>query len=199
MYIYYPSCNFTTNSPQAAKKIKDFLKENMKIAKCCKIDQREFSEEDIGIYVCQACRSQIENQVKTMSLWQYFDQLDDFIFPNYHGQKMYLQDCWRDRNHIEIHKAVRSLLKKMNIEVIEIEANKENAIFCGTLHFENKELEDDHLSHYSKELQEKYMKDYVQQFHGMQVICTCNRCLKGILMGKGKGVHLLELLVMVGS
>ena len=41
---------------------------------------------------------------------------------------------------------------------------------------------------------EKYMKEYVQQFHNEQVICTCNRCLKGILLGKGNGVHLLELL-----
>ena len=40
-------------------------------------------------------------------------------------KKMYLQDCWRDRNHPEIHQAVRSLLKKMNIEVLEIEKNKE--------------------------------------------------------------------------
>lgn len=59
----------------------------MDIAKCCKIDQRKFNEEDIGIYVCQACRGQIENQVNTMSLWQYLDQLDDFKFPDYHGQR----------------------------------------------------------------------------------------------------------------
>lgn len=39
------------------------------------------------------------------------------------------------------------------------------------------------------------MNDYVQQFHNEQVICTCNRCLKGILMGKGRGVHLLGLLM----
>lgn len=157
MYIYYPSCNFAISSPQTAKKVREYLKEKMDIAKCCKIDQRKFNEEDIGIYVCQACRGQIENQVNTMSLWQYLDQLDDFKFPDYHGQKMYLQDCWRDRNHPEIHQAVRSLLKKMNIEVLEIEKNKENSIYCGTLHYENKELKDNHLSHYSKEIQEKYM------------------------------------------
>ena len=146
------------------------------------------------MYVCQACRHQIEDKVQTMSLWEYFDQLDDFSFPDYHGQKMYLQDCYRDCNHPEVHQAVRNLLKKMNIEVIEIEKNKENSIFCGTLHYETKDLENEHLSHYSKEIQEKYMKEYVQQFHNEQVICTCNRCLKGILLGKGNGVHLLELL-----
>lgn len=38
--------------------------------------------------------------------------------------KMYLQDCFRDRNHPEVHQAVRSLLKKMNIEVIEMKIIK---------------------------------------------------------------------------
>ena len=59
-----------------------------------------------------------------------------------------------------------------------------------------KELKDNHLSHYSKEIQEKYMYDYVQQFQGIQVICTCNRCLKGILLGKGNGIHLLDLVMI---
>ncbi len=194
MYIYYPSCNFAVMHRKTAKKVKEYFEKRMPVAKCCKIDQSKLEKEDIGLYVCQACRKQIEDKVQTMSLWEYFDQLDDFSFPDYHGQKMYLQDCYRDRKHPEVHQAVRSLLKKMNIEVIEIEKNKENSIFCGTLHFETKDLEDEHLSHYSKEIQEKYMKEYVQQFPNEQVICTCNRCLKGILLGKGNGVHLLELL-----
>ena len=122
------------------------------------------------------------------------DKLDNFDFPDYHGQKMYLQDCFRDRNHPEVHQAVRNLLKKMNIEVIETKNNKDNSIFCGTLHYESKELDDTHLSHYPKDVQEKYMQEYVQQFDNKKIICVCNRCLKGILLGKGNGVHLLELL-----
>ena len=194
MYIYYPSCNFATMHLQTAKKVRDYFEKQMPIAKCCKIDKREFEKGDIGLYVCQACRKQIENQVKTMSIWEYFDQLDNFDFPDYHGQKMYLQDCFRDRNHPEVHQAVRSLLKKMNIEVIEMKNNKDNSIFCGTLHYETKDLDDIHLSHYPKDVQEKYMQEYVQQFDNKKIICVCNRCLKGILLGKGKGVHLLELL-----
>ena len=194
MYIYYPSCNFTIMHPQTAKKVKTYFETKMPIAKCCRIDKRELKKDDVGLYVCQACRNQIEAQVKTMSIWEYFDQLDDFTFPDYQGQKMYLQDCFRDRNHPEVHRAVRSLLKKMNIEVIEMENNKENSIFCGTLHFETKDLDDFHLSHYSKDVQEKYMKEYVQQFENKKIICVCNRCLKGILLCNGDGVHLLELL-----
>ena len=194
MYIYYPSCDFATMHLQTAKKVRDYFEKQMPIARCCKIDKREFEKGDIGLYVCQACRKQIENQVKTMSVWEYFDQLDNFDFPDYHGQKMYLQDCFRDRNHPEVHQAVRNLLKKMNIEVIEMKNNKDNSIFCGTLHYESKALDDTHLSHYPKDVQEKYMQEYVQQFDNKKIICVCNRCLKGILLGKGNGVHLLELL-----
>lgn len=60
--------------------------------------------------------------MKTQSMWEYLDALKDFNFPNLNGQKFYVQDCWRDRNHPEIHEAVRSLLKKMHAEVIESRA-----------------------------------------------------------------------------
>ena len=40
----------------------------------------------------------------------------------------------------------------MNIEVIEMKNNKDNSIFCGTLHYESKALDDTHLSHYPKRI-----------------------------------------------
>ena len=56
MYIYYPSCNFATMHLQTAKKVRDYFEKQMPIARCCKIDKREFEKGDIGLYVCQACR-----------------------------------------------------------------------------------------------------------------------------------------------
>lgn len=69
------------------QKVKEYFEKRMPVAKCCKIDQRQLEKEDIGLYVCQACREQIKDKVQTMSLWEYFDQLDDFEFPDYRGQK----------------------------------------------------------------------------------------------------------------
>ena len=37
--IYFPSCNFTKASPQAAKKLRAYLKEKMPVAGCCRIDK----------------------------------------------------------------------------------------------------------------------------------------------------------------
>ena len=136
MYIYYPSCNFSAASPATAKKVKAYFEKQMPVAGCCRVDKREISPADIALYICQACRETLEDKVKTQSMWEYLDALKDFNFPNLNGQKFYVQDCWRDRNHPEIHEAVRSLLKKMHAEVIEIEHNREKSIFCGSLHYE---------------------------------------------------------------
>lgn len=136
MYIYYPSCNFSAASPATAKKVKAYFEKQMPVAGCCRVDKREISPADIALYICQACRETLEDKVKTQSMWEYLDALKNFNFPNLNGQKFYVQDCWRDRNHPEIHEAVRSLLKKMHAEVIEIEHNREKSIFCGNLHYE---------------------------------------------------------------
>ena len=136
MYIYYPSCNFSIASPSTAKVVRNLLKEKMVVAGCCLRDQREIHEDDIGVYFCQHCRETIENKVKTMSLWEYIDSLEDFDFPDYNHEKMLLQDCYRDRNHPEVHQAVRSILQKMNVDVVEAKRNKENSVYCGTLHYE---------------------------------------------------------------
>ena len=44
----------------------------MPIAKCCKIDKREFEKGD-NWFICmyKLVEMQIENQVKTMSVWEY--------------------------------------------------------------------------------------------------------------------------------
>lgn len=185
MYIYYPSCNFAISSPQTAKKVREYLKEKMDIAKCCKIDQRKFNEEDIGIYVCQACRGQIENQVNTMSLWQYLDQLDDFKFPDYHGQKMYLQDCWRDRNHPEIHQAVRSLLKKMNIDIIESKYSGTESICCG----------DNFYPKISIEKISEFQKMRASQMPCKDVVVYCVSCIKSMTIGGKIAHHMADLLL----
>ncbi len=205
MYIYYPSCNFSIASPQTAKVVRNLLKESMPVAGCCKIDSRELNEDDIGLYICQNCRETIQDKVNTMSLWEYIDMLDDFSYPDYHHEKMYLQDCWRDREHPEVHKAVRNLLMKMNIDIVEMSRNKEKSAYCGTLHYEPQSLElierlkaypNTKISQLPIEFQKELMNDNFKDIDlDMPIIVDCNRCLKGIELIDRKGIHLLNLLM----
>ena len=110
-----------------------------------------------------------------------------------------------DRNHPEVHQAVRSILQKMNVDVVEAKRNKENSVYCGTLHYETenhalleklKAYPDAKISELPLELQKELMED---NFEGvdldMQIIVDCNRCLKGVELAGRKGIHLLNLVM----
>ncbi len=204
MNIYFPSCNFTARHPDSAKQARAYFKERMKVAGCCKFDRNEYTDEDQGYVLCQACREILSPKINIKSIWEYIDDDEDFVFPDYHGQKMIIQDCWRDRDQKDVHIAVRNLLKKLNIEAVEIEASKEKANFCGNIHLEveNEELlermkqyPDTPISKLPEGLQADLFKDYVSHYPGSYpIICTCNSCLLGVQTGGGDGIHLLELI-----
>lgn len=202
MLIYFPSCNFTKASPEAAKRIRSYLAERMPVAGCCRFDTKEYGGEDEAVYFCQACRETLEGRIRTQSLWEYLDQDEGFLWPDYQGAEMSLQDCWRDRGKPEIHQAVRSVLRKMNIRIIELEENQDKSVFCGNLHFEpGKEdslrlmgrYKDKPIYEMPQEVQAALMREQAEKFAGSQVVCYCNRCVRGIRDGGGRAVHLLEL------
>ena len=68
--IYFPSCNFSAASPEAAKKIRAFLAERMPVAGCCRVEKEAYVAGAKAIYFCQACRETIEAKMGTeMSIW----------------------------------------------------------------------------------------------------------------------------------
>lgn len=204
-YVYFPSCNFTAASPEAAERIKAFLEKRMPVAGCCRVDQADYSERTV-VYFCQACREALEEKgnrrQKAENLFVYLDRDTEFSWPDYSGLTVTVQDCWRDREHPEIFDAVRSCLRKMGIAVLEMEENRESSVFCGNLHFvprnpENRELlarfPDTPLYKLPSEAEEQLMREQVEKHPCPLAVCYCNRCVKGVVTGGGKAVHLLEL------
>ena len=111
--IYFPSCNFTKASPQAAKLLRERMDRLMPVAGCCRVDKLEYPKGDRALYLCQACREVIEVR-----------------FPGLVPENLFV---WLDP---EIHEAVRSLLKKMGVSFRDIPENRELADYCGDLHFQ---------------------------------------------------------------
>ncbi|MCH5235917.1 MAG: hypothetical protein J1E16_11540 [Muribaculaceae bacterium] len=95
-----------------------------------------FDKDTTMISVCQNCTSifqESQHDIKVISLWEYIlNNVPDFLYPDYGGEKMTLQDCWRQHDNEDQQKAGRELLKKMNIEVVELEENHDKTIYCGT-------------------------------------------------------------------
>lgn len=203
--IYYPSCNFTIASPLAAKRIREYLSQKMEVAGCCKAEHEKRDPEMNAIYFCQACRETLEaefDDIHDENLFVYLVNDPEFVWPDYTGLCVNVVDCYRDRNHPEIHEAVREALKRMHVQVKEIPLNREKSIFCGTLHYEPQSEELKQLlltqgnipiSKMDKEIQIQLMKEAVSQYECDITVAYCNRCIKGIALGGGKAVHLLEL------
>ncbi len=205
--IYFPSCNFSKASPQAAKKLRALLREQMPAAGCCRTDKKEYPAGERALYLCQACREGLEErfpQLVPENLFVWLDREAGFVLPDYSGLAVSVQDCWRDREHPEIHRAVRSLLSKMGVAVREIAGNREQADYCGNLHFvpERPEAADlvnarpgVPLYQFPEEEQRVIFAEQLEKHGGLPVLCYCNRCKLGIETAGGKAVHLMELLM----
>lgn len=205
MNYFQMSCNFNRLSHHS-KQITQYLEDHyqLKVNHCCMLEP-SFNDEDCVFYICQSCREKIEVKSNAIlkSLWLLIDQDASFPFPDLHHKRYVLQDCWRDRNHPEIHQAIRNILKKMNVDIIELEHNQKNANFCGNFHYEthNESLLEE-MSHYSDptmhdypdDLKVRLMEDYALQFHDLPVITYCNRCTNYLRLGHVEAVHLLDLI-----
>ena len=74
--IYFPSCNFTKASPQAAKKLRALLREQMPAAGCCRTDKKEYPAGERALYFCQACREGLEERFPQLVPENLFVWLD---------------------------------------------------------------------------------------------------------------------------
>ena len=204
--IYFPSCNFTKMAPTAAKAIRSYLAEKMQVAGCCRVDKLAYEEELTGLYFCQACRETLENRVpgkyQLKNLFEYLVDDKDFPWPDYSGLIATVQDCWRDRNHPEIHETVRTALAKMKVRVIEMEENREKAVYCGNIHFEPhkpenillmEQYKDKPLVLAPEEVQKKLFEEQAEKYPCDNVITYCNRCTLCIRTVGVNGIHLMEL------
>lgn len=141
------------------------------------------------------------------SLWQVIDQDPDFPFPDYHGEEMTIQDCWIAFEKRPIQDAVRSLMRKMNIDAVELEENYEKTKFCGVnllspctesnaqlVHKRYVEQFPHMFTPMEPDEQIAHFHEHCEQVETDKVVCYCKFCTDGINMGGKQGLHLIELL-----
>ncbi len=238
---YIASCVFTSQFPELSLRIQNYIcdRYGFTVVRCCvpRYKIREFEEkmpegtlrecwsslQDSGVFkegdkvysLCHNCSNIIEEMhpgVHVCSLWELIDQDTEFSLPDLHGLKAYVQDCWRSKERRDEQDAVRSLLKKMHIEVQEISENREHTEFCGASLYRaqpprNPVLAPKHykegaagkfIPHTPEEQKEK-MQEYCRQFGADKVICYCHYCLEGLQLGGADASHLAQLLFSVNE
>lgn len=95
----------------------------------------DFQPGDITYSLCHNCTNIVAEQhpgVSTRSLWELIDADPNFVFADLSGMQATVQDCWRTRECSAEQAAVRSILKKMHVALVEAPEHHEKTQFCGS-------------------------------------------------------------------
>lgn len=234
-YIYVASCVFTREEPELSVKIQNYLKQRfqMPVIRCCvpnyKVSEftadmpewlqprwkntphyKDFTENSTMVYICHNCSAIFQEtmpEVKRLSLWELILNDTKFQFPDYSQEKATLQDCWRSFDNRSEQKAVRELLRKMNVDIVEQEDNYEKTQFCGAslyapspkrnLKLAPKRFVENAVEKFipcTNEEQQKLMQEHCQKINTDKVIAYCHYCVKGLKLGGKQAKHLASLL-----
>lgn len=210
-YYFFPSCKATAQFKEASKAAREYVNQKFGIKPigCCRPNHKKLTADDTALVVCNNCAAIIEEntEARIEFLWQVIDNDPDFQFPDYHGEEITIQDCWVSFEKRYVQDTVRSLLRKMNIRIVELEENYEKTKFCGVNLLSPCTESNAALAHkryveqfphmftpMEPEEQAEHFRKHCGQIRTDKVACYCKFCTDAINMGGKNGIHLLELL-----
>lgn len=188
---FNPGCALSIYKPEMENKILKFLNENYREAalhKICCHHNPQLEAGSLIINVCAGCdrrfRSLYEG-ISTISIWEVLDGLDTFQYPDYKGLKVSVHDACPVREKPQVHQAVRNLLQKMNIEIVETKCFGTHSICCG----------DDFYTKLPIEKVHQKMKERADSMPCQEVCVYCVSCIKSMYIGGKTPRHLMDLLM----
>lgn len=211
--VYFSSCRFKANYPEESERVTAYLKDKLGIDPigCCRPNHSKLTPDDRAVIVCNNCGAIIRDSApqvgSIISVFELIDQDPTFEFPDYGGEAMAIQDCWIAKDQTAVQDAVRSLMRKMNIEIVELPDNREKTRFCGPNLLQPctasnaklawKTYENGHSDIFrpmGPHEQFEYFQEYCKRIPTEKVVCYCTLCAMGLSMGDKQDRHILELL-----
>ena len=185
-----PGCALKIYKPKLADKVHSFLRQELGALDehliCCRHEPQLDGPSKI-INVCPGCDkrySELYEGVSTISLWEVFADNDKFPFPDYKGAKMSINDACPARDKPEIYGAIRRLLERMNIEVVEPKRTKEKGVCCGDTFFDKIPVDK----------VKAQMKKRAAEMPCDDVVTYCVSCSKSMHIGGKSPRYIVDLL-----
>ena len=188
--VFAPGCAFMLYKPELAEKLHKVLIQGLGemdlLLTCCHHDPKVTVPTEV-INICPGCDKRFGNdydQVSTISLFEILADIDFFPFPDYRGQSMAILDACPTRNKENIHLAIRKILAKMNINVVEPQKTGTNSICCG----------DSFYGTISTEKVKVQMMKRTAEMPEEDVVVYCVSCIKSVFIGGKKPHYIIDLL-----
>ncbi len=188
--FFNPGCALNLYKPAVEQRLLDLLHTHLgpvtRHAVCCHYETGLAAGATI-INVCAGCdkRFGLRKGITTISLWEVLDKLENMPLPNYQALRLAVHDACPVRGKPQVHKAVRSLLGKMNIQIVEAERHSADSVCCGDTFYPALPLDEVHQK----------MRHRAQSMPCEEVAVYCVSCIKAMHIGGKKPRHLIDLLL----
>lgn len=123
--------------------------------------------------------------IRTISLWEVLDSIENLPLPNHAGLTVSVHDSCSFRPKPQVHAAVRSLLRKMKIEMIDSQYSGTDSICCG----------DNFYPRLSIEKVTELQKKRASQMPCQDVVVYCVSCMKSMAIGGKTPHHMVDLVL----
>ena len=187
---FNPGCALSIYKPEMEQRILQYICEAycaVELHKiCCRHEPRIEAGSTI-INICAGCDRRfgtLYEGIRTISFWEVLDNTDAFPYPDYGGQTMALHDACPVRGKPQVHGAIRSLLRKMNIRVVEAKRHGANSVCCG----------DDFYPALPLETVHEKMKNRADSMPCEEVAVYCVSCIKAMHIGGKSPRYMIDLL-----
>jgi Fe-S oxidoreductase len=188
--VYAPGCALLLYRPDLAVRVLAHLRaEEPSVAEhltCCR-HEPHLDPGSVVINTCAGCDRryrELYEGVSTVSLWELLAESDSFPFPDYGGVEMSVHDACPTRGEERVHDAVRRLLERMNITVVEARATRTRAVCCG----------DSFFGAVPEERVVELMKRRADAMPREDVVVYCVSCVKAMHIGGKRPRYLVDLL-----
>mgnify|MGYP000846045438 FL=1 len=188
---FNPGCAMSLYKPEAVEDILYLLNRRFLPTKlhttCCRHDP-QLPQGSTIINNCAGCDRRFRSLydgVQTVSIWEVLDAIPALPLPTYDGLQLSVHDSCSFRKKPQVHQAVRSLLDKMHIEVVESACSGTKSICCG----------DNFYPHVSIEEVNAFQKKRAAQMPCQDVAVYCVSCIKSMAIGGKTPHHMMDLIL----
>lgn len=188
---FNPGCALSIYKPESGQKILDILNKyfgTVHLHSFCCHHNPQLPYGATIINNCAGCdrrfRSLYEG-IQTISLWEVLDSIESLPLPSHTGLTVSVHDSCSYRPKPQVHAAVRSILRKMNIEIIESTFSGTKSICCGDNFYPKLPIER------VTELQKKR----AAQMPCKDVAVYCVSCIKSMAIGRKTPHHMVDLVL----
>lgn len=189
--VFAPGCALMIHNPDAARRLLAFLDADLGAVAahltCCRHEPGLPAGTQV-INVCAGCDRRYRELyagVSTVSLWEVLAESTTFPFPDYGGTEMTVLDACPTRTEARVHEAIRDLLRRMGVRVVEPARTREHGICCGDSAWGVLPVER------VKEMMRKRALDMPRD----DVVVHCVSCVKAMHIGGRTPRHLVDLLL----